>query len=98
VIYESRASEGASQAVSLDRKSHSAAHNRTTTLNNVAVTKTTTLKKKGKGKTDDMVLASVPISLSDEDDSQERDVALNSPEKGKDFRKSSKVRMITQIP
>jgi hypothetical protein len=67
--------------------------------NNVAVTKTTTLKKKthSKVKTEDMDSLSAPISLSDEDDSLERDIALNSPEKGKDFRKSSKVRIVISL-
>jgi len=91
VIYGSRAEGGsASRAVSPGKQNRST-HNRTTASNNVAVTKSTTLKKKSKVKTEDMDLLSVPIVLSDEDDSRERDVALNSPEKGKDFRESSKV-------
>ena len=91
MIYGSRAEGGsASQAVSLGKQNCST-HNQTTASNNVAVTKSTTLKKKSKVKTEDMDLLSVPIVLSDEDDSREKDVALNSPEKGKDFRESSKV-------
>ena len=71
------------------------AQNRTTALNKVVVTKATTLDKRThtKAKTKKIGTSSVPISLSDEDDSLERDVVLNSPEKGKDFRQSSKVRM-----
>ena len=79
-----------SQTAALDRQSQPA-QNRTTALNKIVVTKATTLNKKTRskvktGKTD------TPVSFSDEDDSLERDVALNSPEKGKEFRQSSKVR------
>ena len=40
---------------------------------------------------DTMAPVSASLSLSDEDDSAEREVVLNSPEKGKDFRLLSKV-------
>ena len=95
-IHENRA-EGAStsQAISI----YAAQNSRTTALNNIAVTKATTLKEKtghkietlklGTAEDKDSVLA--PLALSDEDDSLEREVALNSPEKGKDFHQLSKV-------
>ena len=94
MIYGSRA-KGHSASQAVGKQSHSA-HNRTTALNNVSVTKTTTLKK-SKAKMEDMGLLSALISFSDEDDSQERVIALNSPEKGKYFRKSSKVRIVSQL-
>ena len=94
--YGSRAQEhSTSQAVG--KQSHSAHNRQTTASNNVSITKTTTLKKKSKLKTEDMGSLLAPISLSDEDDSREREVALNSPEKGKDFQKSSKVRIVPQL-
>jgi hypothetical protein len=64
---------------------------RTTALNKVAITKATTLNKKTRSniKTKKM---DTSLVFSDEDDSLERDVALNSPQKGKDFQQSSKVR------
>ena len=64
---------------------------RTTALNRIAVTKEITLDKNHRRKVK-IEKMGIPVSFSDEDDSFERDVALNSPEKGKDFRKSSKVR------
>lgn len=74
---------------------------RTTALNNIkAVTKVTPqpefklkAKRSGKAKpkTADGFDSGSDIGLSDEDDSQERKVALRSPEKGAEARKSSKV-------
>ena len=69
-----------SQVVSLGKQSYSKAHNQMTASNNIAITKMTTLKKKSNVKTEDMDPCLVFVSLSDEDK-----IALNSPEKGKDF-------------
>ncbi len=75
------------------------AQSRTTVSNNIAVPKATTLEKKirRKIKTEDMNSLSAPLSLSNENDSLERDVVLKSPEKGKDFRQLSKVREHSQL-
>jgi hypothetical protein len=73
---------------------------RTTASNNLAMTKTTMLKKTHRnsnvessklGAARDTPSVFAPLSLSDEDDSLEREVVLKSPEKGKDFQRSSKV-------
>ena len=75
----------------------SAPSSRTTSLNNVkVVTKVTSQLKakrsgKAKPKTADNFVSGSVIGLSDEDDSKERKVALTSPEKGAEARKSIKV-------
>ncbi len=78
-------------ATSVRNPSGLVAPSRTTASNNIGVTKSTILKKKTNRNRKVEETISAPHSLSDEDDSLEREVALNSPEKGKEFRQSTKV-------
>jgi hypothetical protein len=76
---------------------HLAPLSRTTALNDVKAVKknTSQLKSKQRGKAKPKVAENFDsgsnIGLSDEDDSQERKVALASPERGAEARKSGKV-------
>jgi hypothetical protein len=73
---------------------------RTTALNNVTVNNISTLQSKNKrmpiGKADILQRANTG-ELSDEDDSHERQAALESPEKGVESRKSSKVSQLIHV-
>jgi hypothetical protein len=81
------------------RSSHPAPLSRTTALNNIKAVKKVTSQSKpkqsGKAKPTrkiaEILDSGSNIGLSDEDDSQERKVALASPEKGAEARKSAKV-------